>query len=242
MAMKLNAREKSNDSIIRAYNAQIEKAYKTLGANHTTTRNLVSKAKSIFGASMRTAQMAVGEVPQIKRNRATVTNNNAVKALQKETRYGKQTSKAGQILPMYDVTKAYQKAIQNVQKNILKNLPRDYRMKTPVKQLQKEINRLTTAGAISDQLLENDLASEIWEAYKAAKDKGEDITEFKDFTNLFHSEGQKKALQQYTLESIAEKRNAALVEKALADPSLMDGITQEQFQQYMDGFEDLNPF
>ena len=39
MAMKMNAAEKANDSIIRAFNKQIENAYRKLGYNHTVTQN-----------------------------------------------------------------------------------------------------------------------------------------------------------------------------------------------------------
>ena len=50
MAMKLNAVEKANDSILRQYNSQIEKSVRQLGLNHTTTQNLINAAVQIFGA------------------------------------------------------------------------------------------------------------------------------------------------------------------------------------------------
>ena len=49
MAMKMTAIEKQNDSIIRAYNSQIEKSVKQLGYYHTVTQNLINNAKLIFG-------------------------------------------------------------------------------------------------------------------------------------------------------------------------------------------------
>ena len=49
MAMKMTAVEKQNDSIIRAYNSQIEKAVKQLGYGHTVTQNLINNATMIFG-------------------------------------------------------------------------------------------------------------------------------------------------------------------------------------------------
>ena len=242
MAMKLNPAEKSNDSILRAYNSQIEKAYKQLGATHTTTRNLINKANSIFGANMRTAKTVYGDIPQIQRNRTTVSNANAVKALQKETRYKSGTTKAGQILPMYDVSRAYQNAIKNVQKQLLKNIPAKTRMGMSAKQLQKELNRMTTASAINDKITENDLASEIWEKYKETKDNGENISQYLDFAKIFHTEGQEKALQKYTLESLTQRRNDALMEKALDDPTLLNAVSGQQIEQFLSGFEDLNPF
>lgn len=237
MAMKLNAKEKANDSALRAYNAQIEKAFKTLGANHTTTRNLVAKAKSIFGSSMRTAHTRAGDIPQIQRNRKTVSNDNAVKALQKETRYKKGTTKAGQFLPMFDATRAYQKAIKNVRQNILKSMPARQRISKTAKELSREISRMVTSSLISEQITENDLASEVFEKYKQAKEQKLDIKVFQDFAKAFHDDGQKEALNL-----LAKRREEELVKKALDDPALMEGITDTQLRSYLSDFEDLNPF
>lgn len=242
MAMKLTPAEKANDSVLRAYNAQIEKAFKQLGASHTTTRNLINQANSIFGQNMRTAKTAYGDIPQIQRNRATVSNANAVKALQKETRYKSGTTKSGQILPMYDVTRAYQRAIQNVQKQLLKNIPFKKRSAMSANELQKELNRMTTQSAINAKIAENDLASEIWEKYKETKDNGDDISQYLDFAKVFHKEGQAAALEKYTLESLTQRRNDALMQKALDDPTLLNAVSGEQIAQFLRGFEDLNPF
>ena len=105
MAMKMTAVEKQNDSIIRAYNSQIEKAVKHLGYYHIVTQNLINNAKLIFGENnmkQMTKKSRIDSItgnqvhiPQISRNRKTVSSNMA-KKLQTETK-----TKSGAYFPFH---------------------------------------------------------------------------------------------------------------------------------------------
>ena len=109
MAMKMTAVEKQNDSIIRAYNSQIEKAVKQLGYRHTVTQNLINNATIIFGENnmkQMTKKSRIDaitgnqvHIPQISRNRKTISTDMA-KKLQKETK-----TKTGTYKNMYDVSR-----------------------------------------------------------------------------------------------------------------------------------------
>jgi hypothetical protein len=203
MAMKLNAAEKANDSIIRAFNKQIENAYRNLGYNNTVTQNLVNKAISVYGKNaMKEMTITIGyspnqidrttgeihAIPQIQRNRANVSNTTKAKALKAETQYTS-GDKKGQYKNMYDVSKAYQKAIKQARQNIIKSLPNEtIKTKTP-KQLEREIRKKLTRERIAKQVLENDLASEIFAAYEQAKDDGDDIELYQEYANNYHSGG-----------------------------------------------------
>lgn len=253
MAMKLNTAEKANDSIIRAFNKQIENAYRNLGYNNTITQNIVNKAISIYGKSaMKEMKITIGfsanqidkttgeiyGIPQIQRNRANVANTTKAKALKAETQYTS-GDKKGQYKHMYDVSKAYQKAIKQARQNIIKSLPNEtIKSKTP-KQIEKEIRKQLTRERISKQILENDLASEIFAAYEEAKEDGDDIELYQEYANNYHSGGD---ADLDLINRIAEQRYKTLINKSLENPEVT-GLTGERLNEFLQGFEEIyNPF
>ena len=194
MAMKMNAAEKQNDSIIRAYNSQIEKSVKQLGYYHTVTQNLINNAKLIFGEN-NIKQMAKKSridpitgnqihIPQISRNRKTISSNMA-KKLQEETK-----TKTGTYKNMYDVSKHYQKAIDNAiaqrRSNIPDNLMKIKDISKRTKAIKNYVNNVTKQE-IKNQININDLISETFEQYNIAKEKGDDVTDYIEFANDYHS-------------------------------------------------------
>ena len=194
MAMKMNAVEKQNDSIIRAYNSQIEKSVKQLGYGHTVTQNLINNATMIFGENnMKQMTKKAGKddvtgktiiIPQIARNRKTISTNMA-KKLQKETK-----TKAGTYKNMYDVSKHYQKAIDNAiaqrRANIPDNLMKIKDINKRTKAIKNYVNNVTKQE-IKNQININDLISETFEQYNIAKEKGDDVTDYIEFANDYHS-------------------------------------------------------
>lgn len=194
MAMKMNAVEKQNDSIIRAYNSQIEKAVKQFGYGHTVTQNLINNATMIFGENnMKQMTKKVGKdvitgqtisIPQISRNRKTISTNMA-KKLQNETK-----TKTGTYKNMYDVSKHYQKAIDNAiaqrRANIPDNLMQIKDINKRTKAIKNYVNNVTKQE-IKNQINISDLISETFERYKIAKEKGDDVTDYIEFANDYHS-------------------------------------------------------
>lgn len=194
MAMKLSAVEKQNDSIIRAYNTQIEKAVKQLGYSNTITQNLINNAKIIFGESnmkqmskKSVKDIVTGEnvhIPQISRNRKTLSTNMA-KKLQKETK-----TKSGTYKNMYDVSKHYQNAIDRAIAKKRANIPQKFmdikNIKYRTKAIKKYVNNVTKTD-INEQIMVNDLISEIFEKYNNAMENGENVDDYIDFANDFHS-------------------------------------------------------
>lgn len=255
MAMKLNPAEKANDSVIRAFNKQIENAYRNLGYNHTVTQNLVNKAKSIYGASnMKEMSIKLGygagqldystgeihAIPQIQRNRANVSNTVKAKALKAATQYT-QGDKKGQYKSMFDVSKAYQKAVKQARQNILKGIPNQtIKTKTP-KQIEREIKKQLTQDKIRKQILENDLASEIFAAYEEAKENGDDTELYEDFARNYHDGND---ADYDLLEQIAQKRYEQMAARALENPETETGLTGDRLNAFLSGeFVDiLNPF
>lgn len=265
MAMKMNAAEKANDSTIRAFNAQIEKAYKTLGANNTVTQNLINKAKSVYGASnMKEMSRAGNNIPQISRTRATVSNNTSAKALYQATHYTSGTRK-GQFKSMYDATKAHQKAITQImqdtlkaqsnkdisrynrRKNILTALKGTASAQNPIykraekqaKQFEKELKRNWNVEQIQNKISENDLASEIFDAYAKAKDNNEDTGLYEDFARDYHDG---KEINYDLIQQIQDQRAQTLIDKAI-QPDLSNGLSSGELDNFFDGFEDIyNPY
>lgn len=194
MAMKLSAAEKQNDNIIRAYNTQIEKAVKQLGYSNTITQNLINNAKIVFGetnmkqmAKKSVKDIATGEtvhIPQISRNRKTLSTNKA-KELQKETK-----TKSGTYKNMYDVSKHYQNAIDKAIAKKRANIPPKFmeikNIKDRTKAIKKYVNNVTKSD-INEQIMVNDLISEIYEKYKIAKENGENVDDYIEFSNDLHS-------------------------------------------------------
>lgn len=256
MAMKMNAAEKANDSIIRAFNKQIENAYRKLGYNHTVTQNLVNQAKSIYGATNMkemkiTAGYTAGQIdkttgeifgiPQINRNRANVSNGMKAKALKAATQYTA-GNKKGQFKSMYDVTKAHQKAIEQVRQSILKSIPAgDIRSSTP-KQLEQRIKKELKPERIQKQIIENDLASEIFAAYEQAKEDDDDLELYQDFARDYHDG---KEIDYDLLSQINTARYESMLEKSLDNPELTTGLTGDKLNEFLNSggwTEILNPF
>lgn len=223
MAMKLTASEKKADTILRQYNKQIEQAYRKLGYNHTVTKNLVNQARSIFGVdafkdmkitsgySVNQIDRATGEIyaiPQIKRNRTTLANLDKAKALQSATQYTKAQEK-GMYKRMFDVSKAYNKAIEKANQHVRQNIPQDYYkipdIKKRTKQISDYVKKHTDDKEIRRQLLIDDLASEIFENYNSAdeSESPEYVQNMRDFANDYHA-GKDFDLAQ--LEQLAQQR------------------------------------
>lgn len=256
MAMKMTPAEKANDSIIRAFNKQIENAYRKLGYNHTVTQNLVNQAKSIYGAANMkemkiTAGYTAGQIdkstgeifgiPQINRNRANVSNGFKAKALKAATQYTA-GNKKGQYKSMYDVTKAHQKAIEQVRQSILKGIPAgEIRNSTP-KQLEKRIKKELKPERIQKQIIENDLASEIFAAYEQAKEDGDDLELYQDFANNYHNGND---IDYDLLSQINTARYESMLEKSLENPELTTGLTGDKLNEFLNSggwTEIINPF
>lgn len=256
MAMKMTAAEKANDSIIRAFNKQIENAYRKLGYNHTVTQNLVNQAKSIYGAaSMKEMKITAGYtagqidkttgeifgIPQINRNRENVSNGMKAKALKAATQYTA-GNKKGQYKSMYDVTKSHQKAIEQVRQSILKGIPAgEIRSSTP-KQLEQRIKKELKPERIQKQIIENDLASEIFAAYEQAKEDDGDLELYQDFARDYHDG---KEIDYDLLSQINTARYESMLEKSLENPELTTGLTGDKLNEFLNSggwTEILNPF
>ena len=254
--MKMTPAEKANDSIIRAFNKQIENAYRKLGYNHTVTQNLVNQAKSIYGAQnlkeMKiTAGYTAGQIdkttgeifgiPQVNRNRANVSNGMKAKALKAATQYTS-GDKKGQFKSMYDVTKAHQKAIEQVRQSILKGIPAgEIRSSTP-QQLEKRIRKELKPERIQKQIIENDLASEIFAAYEQAKEDDDDLELYQDFARDYHAE---KEIDYDLLNQINTARYESMLEKSLENPDLTTGLTGDKLNEFLNSggwTEIINPF
>lgn len=202
MAMKLNDVEKANDNILRQYNKQIEKSVRQLGLNHTTTQNLINTAVQIFGVNnMKTMKITrlvsesqlnknTGEihgVPQISRNRATLSQTAKTKELRATTQYTRGELK-GNYKALYDVSKQYQRAIRRAEQKIRMNIP-DYiadQTSSNHNIASKYVQSQLTQDVINQQTMYDDLASEIFEAYEDAKDSGDDTDDFETFAHNFH--------------------------------------------------------
>lgn len=210
MAMKMTAAEKQNDSIIRAYNSQIEKSVKQLGYYHTVTQNLINNAKLIFGENnikQMTKKSRIDNItgnqvhiPQISRNRKTISTDMA-KKLQKETK-----TKTGTYKNLYDVSKHYQKAIDNAiaqrRANIPDNLMKIKDINKRTKAIKNYVNNVTKQE-IKNQINISDLISETFEQYRISKENGDDVTDYIEFANDYHSGNE---VNQQTLLNLKKKQ------------------------------------
>lgn len=270
MAMKLTNAEKAVDSAIRAYNRQIEKAYNELGYDHTVTRNLVSTARSIFGKdSIKTMatkyidrkniDYSTGEYHetiQIKRDRATLTkalNTNAIKMLDKATKFKNATSDRsldkynGQYNRMYNVTMARNKAIERVRAFHTAHLPDNIKEQMQGKSiaqkdkiLDRYLRSMTTSDNIDTQLLYDDLASEVFEGYKQARneigndpdDYDEDFLRMQEFANSYNE-------NNFNMELLENARRAR--DNWLYSMQYQNELNEINGNSFSD-FEDLNIF
>lgn len=238
MAMKLNAVEKANDSILRQYNSQIEKSVRQLGLNHTTTQNLINAAVQIFGAgNMKTMKNTrvlsesqlnknTGEIygiPQIARNRATLSQTAKAKELRATTQYTRGELK-GNYKALYDVSKHYQRAIRRAEQKIRMYIPNYIADLTATEPnaANKYVQSQLTQNVINQQTMYDDLASEIFEAYENAKESGDDTDDFETFARDFHDKSKiddkRKIDDNDTMLSwLEEQRNKLLREKSNID-------------------------
>lgn len=231
MAMKLSATEKANDSIIRAYNKQIEQSVRRLGINHTITQNLINNAYSVFGSNnVKEMKITLGYsggqidyttgeifgIPQIKRGRSQVSDTLKAKALKASYQYMHGETK-GKIKYPYDSSKAYQKAIKQAALDIQKKsiTAKDITTNAPkLKDVAKRAFKQITPKKINERIVYNDLASEIFAAYEEAKKDGDKLDEYQDFAKIHHH-GDRTMIDKELLDRISESRREALIEKSL---------------------------
>lgn len=177
MASKLTSAQKVADSAIRAYNKQIEKAYKELGYNHTVTRNLVATANSIFGKGQIKEQsiksvshgmidMATGEVhaiPQISRSKKNLdraVNQKLIQELDRRTKFKNTTGRDdlnkynGTFNRLYSVSMAKQNAINKTNQFLRANIPQD------VKDLLNKTKSIKDKNDIMDNYMRSSLTDD----------------------------------------------------------------------------------
>ena len=180
-------------------------------------------------------------IPQINRNRANVSNGIKAKALKVATQYTA-GDKKGQFKSMYDVTKAHQKAIEQVRQSILKSIPAgEIRSSTP-QQLEKRIRKELKPERIQKQIIENDLAAEIFAAYEQAKEDDDDLELYQDFARDYHAG---KEIDYDLLSQISTARYESMLEKSLENPEFKTGLTGDKLTEFLNSggwTEILNPF
>lgn len=186
MAMKMGVNEKTVDNVLRQYNSQLSKAYKQLGEKHTVSANLVNNAISIYGEE--NIRFTKDGVPQIKRNRSTVNMYTKAMDLKSESQYTQGEFK-GNYKRMYDVTKAYQKAINQVRQQARNKVPAVFMEIKDLKKrsaaINKWINAQTTKANINRMLKINDMISEMYTQYNDDNDDNELLNQF---ANDFHTD------------------------------------------------------
>ena len=254
MAMKLNAVEKANDSIIRQYNKQIEKSVRQLGFNNTITQNLINTATQIFGSnSMKVMKVTIGfsrnqtnentgeiiGIPQISRTRATLSQTAKAKELRATTQYTRGELK-GNYKSLYNVTKAYQKSIRLATQKIRANLPQNIieQSKTNPNVVNEYINANLTNESIQNQTNYDDLASEIFEAYEELKDLGDDTEEFEKFAHFYHDERNNYS-DDALLNYIKEKRDELIRYKSKDERDEENYFAARDALGNLDEYEDI---
>lgn len=179
MPMKMDVTETAIDNTLRQYNSQLSKAYKQLGEKHTVSSNLVNNAISIYGKE--NIRFTKDGVPQIKRNRATLNMYTNAMKLKSETQYTQGAYK-GNYKSMYDVSKAYQKAINQVRQQARNKIPSDFMQIKDLKKRSKAVNdwvnAQTTKANIERILKINDMISEMYAKYNEDSDDNELINQF----------------------------------------------------------------
>lgn len=202
MAMKMGVNEKTVDNVLRQYNSQLSKAYKQLGEKHTVSSNLINNAISIYGEE--NIRFTKDGVPQIKRNRATVNMYTKAMKLKSESQYTQGEFK-GNYKRMYDVTKAYQKAINQVLQQARNKVPAEFMEIKDLKKrstaINKWINTQTTKSNINRMLKINDMISEMYTQYNDDNDDNELINQF---ANDFHTDTDSMSLDE--LEKYVKER------------------------------------
>lgn len=269
MPTKFTDAEKAIDSAIRAFNKQIENAYTKLGYDHTITRNLVSTARSIFGKdAVRTMSTkyidkknidySTGEYHetiQVKRSKTVIQNaikNGHIEMLNKATRFKNTTNNRdldkynGEYKSLYNVSQAYQKAIEQVRQYHTANLPQNVldsmsgkSIAEKDKILEAYLKLSLTDDNINMQLFYNDLSTEIFAAYnqeRSEMDDDDDYTEtflkMQEFANSYNS-------GDYNLALLFDARKAR--DNYLFSQQYKNDIEYAQGLNFSD-FEDLNIF
>lgn len=178
MAMKLDPMEKRADSILRQYNNQLTKSYGQLGKTHTVSANLLSKARDLFGEN--NIRYNKNGVPQIARNRGTLKMYGEANTLRRDAQYTKGDLK-GQYKPMYDVSKAYQRAVNQVRQRARNKVPEDIlKIKDISKRtdkIKKYVNEQTNKKNIDRVLKLNDMIAELYGKISDEEIYSQDISE-----------------------------------------------------------------
>lgn len=269
MAMKLDSTEKAIDSAIRAYNRQLEQAYTKLGYDHTITRNLVSTARSIFGKDSvkymgtkyidkKNLDYSTGEYHetlQIKRDRKTITkakDNNLIDMLNKATKFENKTGNKdldkynGTYKTLYNVSHAYNKAIEQVRAFHTANLPQHIKdvmkgksVAEKDKILEGYLKTQTHTDNIDIQIFYNDLSSEIFATYSQARAEIDDADDYDENFLRMQEFAQNYNANNYNTDLLYQARRARdnwiFSQQYRNDLETIQGRTLEEF-------DDLNVF
>lgn len=268
--MKLTDAQKQADSAIRAFNKQLEQAYTKLGYDHTVTRNLVSTARVIFGkdaiktmntkyVDKKNIDYSTGEyyeTIQVKRSKDVLNktiDNNLIKQLDKTLRFKNNTQNRdldkynGTYKSMFNVSNAYNKAVEQVRMFHQTHLPQHIRdalnnttsISEKNKILESYQKSMTTTDNIDIQIFFNDLSSEVFAAYNQARNEIEDESDYtetflkmQEFANAYNS-------NNYNMELLQQARRARdnfIYSQQYRDE--LEQISGNTFDQY----DDLNIF
>lgn len=270
MAMKLDATEKAIDSAIRAYNKQLEQAFAKLGYDHTITRNLVSTARSIFGkdsvktmttkhVDKKNIDMSTGEyfeTIQIRRDRATISKakeKNLISLLNKAVKYENKTRNReldkfnGSYKTMYNVSHAYNNAVEQVRAFHTANLPEHIKDamkgKSVVEKdkiLEGYLKTITHTDNIDIQLLYNDISSEVFATYAQARQEIDDNDDFDENFLRMQEFAQNYNTHNYNSELLYQARMAR--ENWIYSQQYKNELDEIQGKHTFDEFNDLNIF
>lgn len=217
MASKLTAQQKTADNAIRAFNKQIETAYRKLGYNHQVTRNLVSTARSIFGESNikyadRSATFNYGMVdrttgevlpiPQISRGKKALdaynikgkgSKRSKLAELEHVTSYRDKANNK-QYKHMFDVSKAVSEATQRLELSRRAHIPVEIQAQIDNAKTITEKNTILNSyvrhysqSEYQTQLDIDTIAGDIFAKYHIAKEHDEDITAYQEFGYQFNN-------------------------------------------------------
>lgn len=217
MASKLTDAQKIADNAIRAFNKQIESAYRKLGYNHQVTRNLVSTARSIFGESnikyadhsstfnYGMVDRTTGEIlsiPQISRGKKALDTysikekgekRSKLAELEHITSYRDKTN-TKQYKHMFDVSRAVSDATQRLELSRRAHIPTDIQERIDNAKTISEKNSILdgyvrhySQADYQTQLDIDTIASDIFAKYHIAKERDEDITAYQEFGYQFNN-------------------------------------------------------
>lgn len=217
MASKLTDAQKIADNAIRAFNKQIESAYRNLGYNHQVTRNLVSTARSIFGESnikysdrsstfnYNMVDKATGEIlaiPQISRGKKALdaygikdkgAKRSKLAELERVTSY-RDKANVKQYKRMFDVTKAVSEAARRLELSRKAHIPVEIQAQIDNAKTIAEKNSILkgyvhsySQAEYQTQLSIDIIAGDIFAKYHSAKEHDEDITAYQEFGYQFNN-------------------------------------------------------